>query len=105
MLKPCPECGNDLSTEATSCPHCGRPLRPVAAASPPPGKSDLLAGLLAVLLGPVGLWYKGRWAEGIAWLAGGLLLFLATGAGIGSIGSILLWIGLVIRTFVAVPQL
>jgi predicted amidophosphoribosyltransferase len=22
----CPDCGNDVSTQATACPHCGRPM-------------------------------------------------------------------------------
>lgn len=26
-LKPCRECGNQVSTEATKCPHCGVPLK------------------------------------------------------------------------------
>ena len=24
----CPECGNQISTNATTCPHCGNPLKP-----------------------------------------------------------------------------
>jgi hypothetical protein len=27
MLRKCPDCGNDVSSEATACPHCGRPFR------------------------------------------------------------------------------
>ena len=26
-LKPCPECGNEVSKEAASCPKCGHPLK------------------------------------------------------------------------------
>jgi len=26
-LKPCRECGNQVSTEATKCPQCGAPLK------------------------------------------------------------------------------
>jgi len=25
-MKNCPECGNAVSTRATTCPHCGRPM-------------------------------------------------------------------------------
>lgn len=27
MLKPCPECQQQVSTKAVSCPHCGYPLK------------------------------------------------------------------------------
>ena len=31
MIKPCPDCGKDVSTDAQACPHCGKPVsRPVA---------------------------------------------------------------------------
>jgi hypothetical protein len=33
------------------------------------GDSNLVAALLAATLGPVGLWYKGHWGAGFAWLA------------------------------------
>jgi len=26
VLKPCPECKAEISTEAKACPHCGKPL-------------------------------------------------------------------------------
>lgn len=26
-LQPCPECGREISTTATSCPHCGAKTR------------------------------------------------------------------------------
>lgn len=26
MLRPCPECRREISTNASSCPHCGHPL-------------------------------------------------------------------------------
>ena len=38
MLKPCPECGNEISDRASSCPKCGHPLvvtNAPAAAVPP----------------------------------------------------------------------
>jgi hypothetical protein len=27
-LKPCPDCGHEVSRNATACPHCGRGLIP-----------------------------------------------------------------------------
>jgi len=31
MIKPCPDCGEDVSTDAQACSHCGKPVsRPVA---------------------------------------------------------------------------
>ena len=39
-LIPCPDCGRQVSTEATACPECGRPIRlPRAAATAVPGDS------------------------------------------------------------------
>ncbi|MDR1855467.1 MAG: zinc-ribbon domain-containing protein [Azoarcus sp.] len=29
----CPECGNDVSTEAATCPKCGAPIKPAAPAN------------------------------------------------------------------------
>ena len=29
---------------------------------------NVIAGVLGFFLGPVGLWYKGRWAAGFAWI-------------------------------------
>ena len=26
MIKPCPDCGKDVSTDAQACPHCGKPV-------------------------------------------------------------------------------
>lgn len=40
---------------------------------------DLTAGCLGLLLGPVGLRYKGHWAAGFAWLAMALIGGYVTG--------------------------
>ena len=34
MLKPCPECGKDVSDKATACPNCGNPLTPTPPKEP-----------------------------------------------------------------------
>jgi DNA-directed RNA polymerase subunit RPC12/RpoP len=26
MIKPCPDCGKEVSTDAQACPHCGKPV-------------------------------------------------------------------------------
>jgi hypothetical protein len=44
-----------------------------------PYKSDVIAFLLGTFFGPVGLWYKGRWAAGFAWLIGAFILLFALG--------------------------
>src|SRR5689334_16362869 len=43
-LKPCRECGREISTEAKSCPHCGKKA-PTGA-----GSSPLAVGCLAILV-------------------------------------------------------
>lgn len=35
-IKPCPDCGKDVSTMAAACPHCGYPLQETIKAAPPP---------------------------------------------------------------------
>lgn len=133
-LKPCRECGKDISTEARSCPHCGAPepagprlhegfcvgcgeqiLAPMTGECPrcgviepftptptrtqpePPSKSNVSAGCLGLLLGPVGLWYKGQWAAGFGWLVMTLLLSLVT----YGIAAPFCWIGMAIHAAVA----
>jgi hypothetical protein len=64
-----------------------------------PQKSNLIAFLLGLLLGPVGLWYKGQWAAGFAWLviaaiALSMTVFLAP----------LFWLGMAFHAAVASPK-
>jgi len=33
MLIECPECHNQISSDATSCPHCGKPMKEVQSSS------------------------------------------------------------------------
>lgn len=65
-----------------------------------PTKSNLVAFLLGIFLGPVGLWYKRQWAAGFAWLAGALILGVAT---FGLIAPIM-WLGMAIHAAVAEPR-
>ena len=105
MLKPCPECGKETSSAAAYCPHCGHPILPVPPAvqivpTPAEPKSDAMAGCLGFLLGPVGLWYKGRWVEGFAWLIMALLVVPAT----GFLAAPFFWIGMGLHAVLAKPK-
>jgi hypothetical protein len=57
----CPFCAEVISSEAIKCKHCGSNINAAK-------KSDATAGCLGLLLGPVGLWYKGHFAAGFGWL-------------------------------------
>jgi hypothetical protein len=49
-------------------------------------KSNWIAAVLGLTLGPVGLWYKRRWAEGWTWL----IVIVLFGIGPGGMGLPLL---------------
>jgi Interferon-induced transmembrane protein. len=81
-LNTCPDCGSQISSEATNCPNCGKPLNKPSEApevkqesnNEPPPKTWLLESVLATLFcclpcGIVGIiyaakvesnWYAGR---------------------------------------------
>lgn len=99
--KYCQTCATVLDVRAELCPKCGIrqngaltaavPAAPLiqqhviitnqvsAQASAPPTKSNVLAFILGLFLGPVGLWYKGHWAAGFVWFAALVILGGATG--------------------------
>lgn len=89
----CPFCKQQIPSGAIKCQHCGEFLAA-------PKKSDFLAGCLGLLLGPVGLWYKGHWAAGFAWLVMGIIAGFAT----GFIAAPIFWIGMAIHAAVATPK-
>jgi hypothetical protein len=66
-------------------------------------QSNAVAGCLGFFLGPVGLWYKGQWAAGFAWLAMIVIVGLATG-GLGIVLAPVFWIGMTIHAIVAEPR-
>lgn len=85
----CPECGNTVSDQATSCPHCGKPLNAFSQtgnnnsagtnnsySGTPSGKDRVTAGILAILIGSLGVhyFYLGKTMPGIVFL-----LFCCTG--------------------------
>ena len=53
----CRGCGKEIHSTAVSCPHCGAVQRVGA------GKSKVVAGVLALLLGGLGIhrFYLGQW--------------------------------------------
>lgn len=48
----CPECGKEVSSEATACPNCGHPIAQISASAPiePPKKKG---GALKIIIGVV----------------------------------------------------
>ena len=89
----CPYCGLQIPRGVQKCGHCGEWLVGT-------GHSDWVALALGCLFGPVGLWYKGHWVAGFAWLAFIMITMVATG-GLGLLLSPLFWIGMTIHAFVA----
>ena len=69
----CTACGDSMSSEASACPKCGHPNKSKAgstiqAGGPP--KSRIVAGVLALLLGGIGVhkFYLGKAGFGILYL-------------------------------------
>jgi hypothetical protein len=68
--------------------------------SPPAAShSNALAFFLGLFLGPVGLWYKGRWALGFLWLVACAILIPATGL----LAAPVLWLGMALHAASARP--
>ncbi len=86
----CPNCGHQVSELAVLCVHCNFPLSQPANPYGTMQKSRLIAGLLAILLGNLGIYnfYLGHTTKGVVQLilgtVGGILTF--------GIGSFAVWI-------------
>jgi hypothetical protein len=89
----CRFCHGPISAGVQKCRHCGEFLT----AAP---QSNGTAGCLGLLLGPVGLWYKGQWAAGFAWIVITILIMLGTG-GVGIILAPVFWIGMAVHAYSA----
>lgn len=89
----CPYCRGHIAAGVQKCLHCGEFLSP-------PSQSDNTAGCLGLLLGPIGLWYKGQWAAGFAWIVGIILVVFGT-AGLGVVFAPFFWIGMAIHAYKA----
>ena len=65
-----------------------------------PVKSDLGAFFLGLLLGPVGLWYKGHILAGFVWLGAARAVALT---GVGLLAAPVFWFGMAIHAAAAKP--
>ena len=69
---PCYGCEKPLHRSAVACPHCGAMQTPPSAEDyrDTSGKSRVTAGVLALLLGGIGVhkFYTGAWGWGIVYL-------------------------------------
>ena len=63
----CPECGNQISTQAAVCPKCGAPIGVAGTIVPKRILSRSVAGLFALFLGGIGVnyFYLGRPVSGV----------------------------------------
>lgn len=63
----CSSCGKSIHESAPTCPHCGA-LQPSRRAED--GKSRVTAGVLALLLGGLGIhkFYLGAWGWGVVYI-------------------------------------
>lgn len=69
----CTACGDSMSSEASACPKCGHPNKAKTGSYAPvagPPKSRIVAGVLALLLGGLGVhkFYLGKAGFGILYL-------------------------------------
>lgn len=62
----CKNCGNEIADNSTTCPNCGTSVAPVN--NGPEKKSKLLAGLLGIFLGGLGIhnFYLGYTGKAVA---------------------------------------
>lgn len=72
-LTPCIGCDKPLHITAPACPHCGAMQHPASAAplgAAASDKSKVIAGVLALLLGGIGIhkFYTGAWGWGIVYI-------------------------------------
>jgi hypothetical protein len=96
-VQTCPYCREEIRIDAIKCRYCHSSLQ----SSPADAKaSDVVAFFLAVFFGVVGLWYKGHWGAGFAWIVGAILFFIMTG-GVGLIAIPFFWIAIIIHAAAA----
>ena len=81
----CPQCGAAIDPRATECKYCGEKISipQTASQTASGGKSKVAAGILAILLGALGIhkFYLGYTKEGIIMLAVSLVGSLLFGLG------------------------
>jgi len=66
----CTHCGNKMSGEAVACPKCAHPNKAAAAVMYGAPKSRITAGVLALLVGGIGVhkFYLGKIGLGIVYI-------------------------------------
>ena len=74
-MKFCPNCGKELNENADVCLNCGKVIK--KASVPKEGKSKILAGLLGIFLGGLGVhnFYLGYTGKGMTQLLLSILSF------------------------------
>jgi len=66
----CTACGENMSSEAASCPKCGHPNKSKATTANGAAKSRIVAGVLALLVGGIGVhkFYLGKIGLGVVYV-------------------------------------
>jgi len=66
----CTACGENMSSKAASCPKCGHPNKSKATTANGAAKSRIVAGVLALLVGGIGVhkFYLGKIGLGIVYI-------------------------------------
>lgn len=88
--KYCSACGHTIDTRAEICPHCG--VRQMAPAHASGEKSKVVAGLLAIFFGPLGIhkFYLGETDQGVAFLISSIVCGFLWLIIIGFIGTFII---------------
>jgi TM2 domain-containing membrane protein YozV len=90
----CSNCGSEISDKAVICVHCGKDVDPQSKAQANPNaKSKMVAGLLAIFVGPLGIhnFYLGYTTNGI------IQLLLSTVGAFVFVGPLAAWIWAIVE--------
>ncbi|HOI46810.1 MAG TPA: TM2 domain-containing protein [Bacilli bacterium] len=90
----CSSCGSEISDKAVVCVHCGKDVTPKShAETNANSKSKMVAGLLAIFVGPLGIhnFYLGYTTNGI------IQLLLSTVGAFLVVGPFVAWIWAIVE--------